>query len=131
MVSPGLVADLAIGTLKENGFNAEAEPTRMFHSFQQEKNVEALVSKKTICIVNGIKDYQSALDSILSQNATYTLDGSKYTLKNGIVVRQDFKITNQLQRTTSGQIKYTSVCDDILEFFPTLISPPDATRKFY
>ena len=130
MVSPGIVADVTIGTLRESGFDIEATPTRTFVSYNQEIAMEALVSKKLLCIVNGVKICPSSLGSTLSPSEVYSLEGSKYTVTNGTISRQDFKITNQLKRTPDGQIKYSSISDDILEFFPRLILSPTSQGKF-
>ena len=131
LVSPGLVTDITVGTLRESGFEITAKPKKNYVSFNQEIAMEALISKKLLCIVNGIKTYPSSLDKDLAQQDIYNLEGSKYTVQNGVVSRQDFKITNQLQRTPDGKIKYSSICDDILEFFPNLVSSPTQQGKYY
>ena len=130
MVSPGLVTDLTVGTLQESGYDPMVEPSRTFVSLQQERGMESTISKKTICMVNGIKDFASSLDHILSQKATYCLEGTKYSMQHGSISRQDFKITNQLRRDPSGRIQYTALCTDILEFFPSLIQTATNSRMY-
>ena len=103
-VSPGLLLDATVTTLKEEGFDITKPGVTMPVDRETESRIETKVTHKAICLINGLDQVSSFFDSRLVE--TSTISGSSYSVRGGRVQRHDFTLTTPTQRTSTGLLKY-------------------------
>ena len=96
--------DATVTTLREEGFDITKPGTSLPVDKATESRIEAKVTQKAICLVNGLETMPSYFDSLLVE--TSTTSGSTYAVRGGRVQRHDFTLTAPVKRTPSGLLKY-------------------------
>ena len=106
LVSPGLLLDTSVTVLKSEGIDVTKTGVILPVSKETESRIEAMVTKKTICLLNGLEAVPSHFDSMVVEKST--ISGSSYSVRSGRVHRHDFTITAPIQRTSNGLVNYDS-----------------------
>ena len=96
--------DATVTTLREEGFDVTKPGVTLPVDRATESRIEAKVTQKAICLVNGLESVPSYFDTLLVE--TSTTSGSSYTVRGGRVQRHDFTLTTPARRTSSGLLKY-------------------------
>ena len=115
VIANGLVTDLTIGVLQSHGYDVRTATATDYQGFlnpYQECAIETAVSKRAICLVNGLEKVGSVLDADLSLGDTFTFDGTTYSSVTGCITSQDFRFQTRVRRNKEGKVIYdpTTVC---------------------
>ena len=110
-----------MGVLQSYGYNVHAPnaaDNQGYLSPHQEILIETSVSKRAICLVNGLEKVESFLDGDLTLGDKFTFDGTTYSCVTGRVISQDFRFQTRVRRNSEGHVIYdpTTVC------LPTMVS---------
>ena len=74
-------------------------------SSQMEMDIVAMVTHRTVCVLNGLSTCDSYFDRFIE--GTTVLSGTTYDFRRGRVLRHDFSIRTQTQRSLDGTLAKT------------------------
>ena len=106
LVSPGLLLDTSVTVLRSEGIDVTKTGVILPVNKDTESRIEAMVTRKTICLLNGLESVPSYFDSMVAEKST--VSGSSYSVRGGRVQRHDFTITTPVQRTSDGLVNFDS-----------------------
>ena len=104
-VSPGLVVDNTISILTEQGYDLTKPNLSQPMSRQQELDIVAMVTQRTVCVLNGVSTCDSYFDRYIEGATVFS--GTTYDFRRGRVLRHDFSIRTQTQRSLDGTLTGT------------------------
>lgn len=112
-----------MSVLQSHGYNVRASNAADIQGYlspHQEFSIETSVSKRAICLVNGLEKVESFLDEDMALGDKFTFDGTTYSCVTGRVISQDFRFQTRVRRNNEGHVIYdpTTVC------LPSLVSSP-------
>ena len=103
-VSPGLVVDNTISVLTEQGYDLSKPNLSQPMSQQKELDIVAMVTQRTVCVLNGVSTCDSYFDRYIEGATVFS--GTTYDFRRGRV-RHDFSVRTQTQRSLDGTLMGT------------------------
>ena len=104
-VSPGLVVDNTISVLTEQGYDLSKPNLSQPMSRQKELDIVAMVTQRTVCVLNGMSSCDSYFDRYIEGATVFS--GTTYDFRRGRVLRHDFSVRTQTQRSLDGTLMGT------------------------